>query len=331
MKGSHKMKFLVLGLGSMGKRRIRCLKYLGYENIIGYDPRKDRCLETEELHTIETKNNISDFNFNDIDVFIISTPPDKHLEYILLAIDKCKPAFVEASALLKGLNEANISAKKNDVLIAPSCTLRFHPAIKKIKNIVESNEYGKPTNFSYHSGQYLPDWHPWENVKDFYVSRKEVSACREIVPFELTWIIDIIGPVKNASAFYGKTMDVGADIDDTYAITMEFKDSFGIMIVDVVSRFAVREMTLNMEYGQLKWNWNNSHLEIYSVKDNNWTEVNFSKGKAAEGYNKNIVEDMYFEEIETFINAINKTQLWPNSLDDDIKILKTLHKLEGTS
>ena len=26
------MKFLVLGLGSMGKRRIRCLKYLGYEN-----------------------------------------------------------------------------------------------------------------------------------------------------------------------------------------------------------------------------------------------------------------------------------------------------------
>ena len=30
------MKFLVIGLGSMGKRRIRCLKYLGYENIIGF-------------------------------------------------------------------------------------------------------------------------------------------------------------------------------------------------------------------------------------------------------------------------------------------------------
>ena len=24
------------------------------------------------------------------------------------------------------------------------------------------------TNFTFHSGQYLPDWHSWENIKDFY-------------------------------------------------------------------------------------------------------------------------------------------------------------------
>jgi predicted dehydrogenase len=325
------MNFLILGLGSMGKRRIRCLKSLGYENIIGFDMRHDRCSEAENLYNIKTQNNFNKLNLDDFDAFIISTPPDKHLEYILLAIDKCKPAFVEASALLKGLNEANISAKKNDVLIAPSCTLRFHPAIKKIKNIVESNEYGKPTNFSYHSGQYLPDWHPWEDVKDFYVSQKEISACREIVPFELTWIADILGPVKNAFAFYGKTMDVGADIDDTYAITMEFLNCFGIMIVDVVSRCAVRELILNMEYAQIKWNWSNSHLDIYSVEGNNWEKMAFSKGDAAKGYNPNIVESMYIEEIENFINAINKKQLWPNPLSDDIATLKTLHKLEGIS
>ena len=33
------MKFLIVGLGSMGKRRIRCLKSLGYEDIVGYDVR----------------------------------------------------------------------------------------------------------------------------------------------------------------------------------------------------------------------------------------------------------------------------------------------------
>ena len=37
------MKFLVIGLGSMGKRRVRCLMSLGEKDIIGFDPRQDRC------------------------------------------------------------------------------------------------------------------------------------------------------------------------------------------------------------------------------------------------------------------------------------------------
>mgnify|MGYP001292388307 CR=1 FL=1 len=138
---------------------------------------------------------------------------------------------------------------------------------KKIKEIVRSNKYGRVTNFSYHSGQYLPDWHPWEKVTDFYVSRKEVSACREIVPFELTWIVDILGQVKDGKAFFGKTMDVGADVDDTYAISMQFDQGYGIMIVDVVSRFAARQLLLNMENGQIKWNWSNDFIAFYDFHD----------------------------------------------------------------
>ncbi len=37
------LKFLVIGLGSMGKRRIRCLQSLGHTDMIGFDIRNDRC------------------------------------------------------------------------------------------------------------------------------------------------------------------------------------------------------------------------------------------------------------------------------------------------
>ena len=36
------MKFLIIGLGSMGKRRIRNLQYLGYSKIFGFDLNEDR-------------------------------------------------------------------------------------------------------------------------------------------------------------------------------------------------------------------------------------------------------------------------------------------------
>ena len=133
------------------------------------------------------------------------------------------------------------------------------------------------------------------------------------------------------SYFIKRFLDVGADVDDTYAISMEFDGSYGIMIVDVVSRFAVRSLLVNMEEGQLKWDWSDNHIKLFNTNDKNWKKIKFSVGKAEDGYNPNIIEEMYIEEIETFIKAINKPQLWPNSLDDDIMILKTLHKLEGIS
>jgi len=323
------MRFFIAGLGSMGKRRIRNLQYLRANEIVGYDIRDDRNKEAREKYNIKTIDNLDNINLNKFDAIIISVPPDTHNEYIRLAIDNKKPAFVEASVILAGLEELNRLAKKNKVIIAPSCTLRFHPAIKIIKDIIKSDKYGKVTNFTYHSGQYLPDWHPWENVKDYYVSKKETGGGREMVSFELTWIVDLLGFPKGITGFYGRTMDVGAEIDDTYVISLDLGTTYGNLLVDVASRYATRCLTLNMEYGQIIWRWDDDYVKLFDVKKKKWLKQGYHKGKSAEGYNVNIIEEMYIEEVRSFINAIKGKSIFPNSLDDDIKVLSQLYKMEG--
>ena len=323
------MNVLLIGLGSMGKRRIRCLKSLGHDNIIGFDVRADRRDEVKGKYGIEVTSDISTGAEYNIDTIIISTPPDKHNECIEFAVENRKPAFVEASVLLEGLEELNTLAKDRGVLIAPSCTMRFHPAIKDIKTIVSSRQYGKVTNFSYHSGQYLPDWHPWENVKDFYVGRKETGGCREIVPFELTWIVDLMGMPKKVGGFFGKTTDVGAAVDDTYVLSLDFGEAFGNLTVDVTSRYATRSLILNMERGQIVWRWSENVLNVYDAVSQRWIPHYYPEGQTVEGYNKNIIENMYIEETNSFISAIEGKGTFPNSLDDDIEVLKLLYKLEG--
>jgi len=127
------MKILQVGLGSMGKRRIRNLKSLGLEDIVGFDFREDRRQEAQEKYSVTVVDKIDDSILSDIDILIISTPPDRHLEYMWMAVNHHKPAFVEASVIKKGLAELAEAAQKNKVLIAPSCTLRFHPSIKTIR------------------------------------------------------------------------------------------------------------------------------------------------------------------------------------------------------
>jgi predicted dehydrogenase len=322
------MNFLQIGLGSMGKRRIRCLKSLRYNGITGFDLRKDRRDEATCKYGIKTLENLDGVDYSTIDAIIISTPPDLHNRFIKLALDKGKPAFVEASVVLGGLEDLNSQAKRKKVFIAPSCTMKFHPAIKDIRRIVSSNEYGRLTNFSYHSGQYLPDWHPWEKVGDFYVARKETGGGREIVPFELTWIVDVAGFPKRTIGLFGKTMDVGADIDDSYVISMDFGNSYGSLTVDVVSRYATRSLVMNLERGQIIWKWEEGEVKVYDAVKQRWTHYHMPQGNAAEGYNKNIVEEMYVEEIKAFIEGITDPSKYPNTLEEDIKVLKVLDSVE---
>ena len=94
------MKALVIGLGSMGKRRIRNLKVLGVEKLAGVDPREDRRAEAATAYAVPT--------FADAqralrkfapDVAVISTPPDRHMDYAFLACEQRVPCFIEASVV----------------------------------------------------------------------------------------------------------------------------------------------------------------------------------------------------------------------------------------
>ena len=66
------MKFLIIGLGSMGKRRIRNLFALGFNDVIGFDTRSDRRKESE-LKYQEIVNSINEIGFiNTASVYSVS-------------------------------------------------------------------------------------------------------------------------------------------------------------------------------------------------------------------------------------------------------------------
>ncbi|TRZ96024.1 gfo/Idh/MocA family oxidoreductase [bacterium] len=317
------MRVLQIGLGSMGKRRIRNLMALGIRDVIGFDLRKDRRLEAFEKYGVKTSGVLTGSLLKDRDVYIISTPPDQHNKYMKLALKYRKPAFVEASVIRDGLLGIDREASQKKVRIVPSATMRFHPAVKIIKKIVNSNRYGKVCNFSYHMGQYLPDWHPWEDIKKFYVSKRKTSAAREMVPFELTWIVDIIGMPNEVSAFKGKTLNLGVDIDDTYVFAIKFQSGLGIFMVDVVARFATRSFILNLEKAQIRWNWEEKQVKIYQTSTKKWKAFSYGSEHVA-GYNKNIAENMYVEELRAFFKELKGGKSYPNTLRDDAAILGIL-------
>jgi predicted dehydrogenase len=325
------MNFLVIGLGSMGKRRVRCLHSLGITTVAGMDQREDRRIETQEKYGILT--------FADIDramdefrpaALIISVPPDVHHVYMKRAAEKGLHFFVEASVVDTDMALIHGMVKRKNMIAAPSATMTFHPAIRKIGEIVKSGDLGTISNIIFHSGQYLPDWHTYEKVSDYYVSNPATGGAREIVPFELTWITHLLGFPKRVCGNVRKTISIeGAErIDDTYNFLFDYETFLATITIDVVSRFATRRLLINGDRKQLIWDWNRKNIDIYDPAEGQWHVHDYRMTSAEAGYNPNIGENMYIDELQAFIDAIEGKAPFVNTLENDLNVLQLLYAVE---
>lgn len=333
------MKFLVIGLGSMGKRRVRNLLSLGNtkENVAGFDPRADRTDETTKY--IDTLYNDFEKAIQEFqpEAFIISTPPNLHMHYANYAEQHGISCFIEASVVdAEKILELYEKTKNTDTLMAPSCTMRYYEGPKKIKELINAGTIGKLLNYNYHTGQYLPDWHPWENIKDFYVSNPDTGGCREIVPFELTWLNDIFGESKPLACVRRKLTDMPADIEDIYHCLFEYPNNvLGNLTVEVISRpKATREFRVLGSKGEIIFSGDTNSLKYINTDMDEWKVISFDTGTVEKQYIN--PEEPYINEIRAFIQGIvdvknGQPSSYPNTLLDDYRILKNLYELENIS
>jgi predicted dehydrogenase len=317
----------------MGKRRIRNLNRLGQTDIIGVDPVADRRKEAEGSYRIETHARFEDALAVGPDALIISTPPDMHMGFAKAAVEQGKHFFSEASTTADGMQEVLAIAQRKKVVAAPSCTMRHHPSVKKLKEIVAGGGIGKVLTYTHHCGQWLPDWHPEEDYRKFYVSRRETGACREIVPFELTWLNWVVdSPVARVTAMKGKLSDLDCDIDDVYQLLMQYRNgAIAHLQIDVLARAPVRFCRIVGTEGTLEWSLSDRTVRHYDAGRKQWAVHKEPEPRIEKGYSEMSNELMYDAEIAAYIDAIRGQAPWSNSLAHEIGVLGVLAAAERSA
>jgi len=239
--------------------------------------------------------------------------------------------FIEASVVdADRILELSRAVQGRMIVMAPSCTMRYFPGPRKVKEVLQSGRLGKVLNINYQTGQYLPDWHPWEDIRSFYVSRRETGAGREIVPFELTWLNDLFGVPVPLACVKAKLTDMPADIDDIYHCLLAYPQGvLANVTVEVISRpSATRELRVLCSQGQLVMSADENCVRTLAVGETEWMRVNLGGGKVESGYIN--PEEPYIAEMRDFVAAARtgNPSLFPNTLKDDWNVLQALHGLE---
>ena len=192
----------------------------------------------------------------------------------------------------------------------------------------EVKQNGRNCFYQYHVGQYLPDWHPWDNLKDFFVSDKNTNGCRELLAIELPWIQYVFGKIKKVNVIKRKMTNLGLDFPDVYLIQMEHEGgNVGSLVVDVVSRQAVRNLEVLNEDLYIRWSGTPDSLYKKDTASGELKQVLEGKYVHEQGYAEFINEYAYEKEVQEFFEVIQGKQPIYN-FEADIETLKIIDEIE---
>ena len=325
------MKIIVIGLGSMGKRRIRLLSEKKEIQLFGIDSQEGRCQEVKEKFGIKCYPSIADAVKNEQpDAAVISTSPLSHAAIIKECLTHDLHVFTEINLVADGYKENMALAKEKGKVLFLSSTFLYR---KETQTIIEkANKATCPLNYIYHIGQYLPDWHPWESYNNYFIGNPRTNGCREIMAIDLPWIVTAFGPIKSVSAVKSKNTQLNINYNDNYLITIEHENgNKGVLAADVVTRKSIRHIDVYGETFQMSWNGTADSLTEYDVENKVEHHIEFEEASEhVEGYAAFVTENPYREELNAFLAQIENPQNKPAwDFEKDLEVLKVIDQIEA--
>lgn len=204
---SQDSPILIFGAGSIGERHLGILQRLGYANLWVY---RQRNLPLRTLDSADFKivTELADLDNIPFAAAIVCTPTAQHLEQTRWCIQRGIPVLVEKPlshdlssllALKAELLQNSASAPKIQV----AYMLRYHPFFQEIKKQIVADSLGKLLTMQTYWGEYLPDWHPWEDYRDSYAARRDLGGG---VALTLSHDLDLVNWLAGSSVVSWNTL-----------------------------------------------------------------------------------------------------------------------------
>ena len=216
---------LIIGAGSIGERHIGILQKLGYKNLHVF---RQRNLPMRNIDTTSVQI-ITDWALVESlkpVAAIVCSPTAQHLSQTLACIKLGAHVLVEKplSHQLDGLDTLRTYLKTQNTYLQVAYMLRYHPLMQRLKELVETQTIGRLLSLQSYWGEYLPDWHPWEDYRDSYAANREMGGGAALT---LSHDIDIVTwlsgsqpcvwqILKNYNSLLEINTEAGADINVGY-------------------------------------------------------------------------------------------------------------------
>lgn len=321
------MRILICGLGSIGSRHLNNLITLGLkpENIAIFRTKKGTpSFGDQTLAKHRNKNPV----FYDLDealkkhspnVAFITNPTSYHVETALKCAKAGCDLFVEKplsnsqDRIYRLLEEIN----RRQLVNFMGCQLRFHPLLIQIKLWLENKKIGEVICVHAEMAERVTDWHPWENYKISYASRKDLGGGAILTQtHEFDYLYWLFGKPEWIFAAGGELGNLQMGVEDTVKFIMQFPKKILVSLhLDYLKRPPRRFLEITGTKGRIYWDYFEKKAQFIPMEEQEQTLI----VSEPEGYEKN---NTYLSELGYFLQCVNRREKTLNDLQQGKNVLE---------
>jgi predicted dehydrogenase len=248
----------------------------------------------------------------------ICLPTAYHLPAALEMARRGMHLFMEkpVAASVEGIPELLEVVESRGLVGMTGFCMRFFKPLLKAKELLTEGRVGRIVTARSFTGAYLPDWHPWEDYRTFYMAKKEMGGgvlLDECHAFD--WMQWLIGPIQGVFSVVGTLSDLEVTSDDVCEVIARFGPrTVGSIHLDMVDRSLRTEVEIIGTASTLRVDVRKHRVELYSHENRKWQDWEFEPS----------YEQMYIDEIDHFFDCVAKKTKPMSDLRDGYRVQRVI-------
>lgn len=311
---NYNLRILLIGLGSIGKRHFNNLSALGYKNITVVTSKTN----LQELATyIIFSSAKTALENNQYDAAFICTPTAIHTKDLLLLLQhKIENIYVEKplSNSLDNFDEIFRIATSYSPNIIVGYDLRFHPALQKVKELIDQNAIGKIISANAFVGQHLSQWRPYEDHRKGMSAKKETGGGVMLdLIHEVDYLYWLFGNAESVACNYINTGELEIETEEAAEMLLKFSNgTMATIHLDYWQPQIKRYCLFTGTKGTIYWDYSESRVTVTDMQ------------KQQQDFCYSNVErnDRFIDIIKTFLQNPNDERL--TSISEGLDSLKII-------
>jgi predicted dehydrogenase len=210
-------RVLIIGVGSIGERHVRCFQATGRAEISIVETRTTLADEVAQRYGVPTHCSLQGALAQQPTAAVVATPAPLHVPQATALVEAGVHVLIEKplSISLDGVSRLQALATNRHVTVGVAYVYRAFPVLAAVREALRSGRFGAPRQLTAVSGQHFPTYRPaYREI--YYSDRKSGGGA---IQDALTHLINLgewlVGPIDRLVADAAHLVLPGVEVEDT--------------------------------------------------------------------------------------------------------------------
>jgi predicted dehydrogenase len=307
-------RLLIAGLGSIGRRHLGNLLSLGVKDILLLRTKNE---PVEEAPHLPVYTDLHAALAAGPEVVLVCNPTAHHMDVAIPAARAGCHLFIEKplSHTWAGVDTLLKTAREKNLTGLVGFDLHFDPGLRKIRQLINAGVIGHVTSIQAQVGQYLPDWHPWEDYRKGVSARIETGGgvILDLI-HEMDYVRWLMGDAREVTCMADHISSLDIETEDTTAILLRFASgAMGTINLDYIQRTLSRTCRVIGEEGSIVWDLVTRKVDWFTAETKAWEQFDYT------GFERN---ERFIAEMKHLLACLAGEELPEVDLADGSRVLK---------